>query len=1357
EVKTYRIDDLTFDGNAALLNGGDNLEAKLDVGGLFSEPLEGPFAIKLDAHGQGDQRNATLSVEAPGAKVLAEANLSGTSDVDAFLKQLDVDPSFLRAFVPAYPVEATLHAEGEVHKRTDDVDAELHAHAGSSKLNLTAKANLAQKEVSKLSARLSGVNFAQLVEDGPKSDVSLSLDAHGGGSSADDAHGELTLTAPAATMGNQPFGPIDVHATVKEGVATIEKFLAKLPGVEVHAHGTASKENVNVTAGVIAKSLESFSKTVGALAGPGKLDLGGHGQATFAAKGPTENPSVHLEASFPKLRVQKRDIEDLVVNAELPQAKDPFGLNARVDARHLSLGKRGLSDLHAGVKSKERHLTVEAHARGFLVLSVALDALTDTDHKGLELNQLTLSWPEETWKLEAPSHLRFDEKELSATPLALVAGDQRIALHGKKHGDDVDGHVEVKKLDIGKLPKLVLNPLLNLGGTLSVTADASGTTRKPELQAHVDLKNGSYKQFQNLSLGFDGQYVRDRLTGQLNANGAGMKLASEFDVPFKALKERKREPVRVVAKIEEMDLQRLKASGIAVPFTGTFAMDLTVKGMASDPKLNFAFKGKNLVYEALPPTNVDLVAKSGEDSKLMARLDVSMLEKKGFAQIDTPWSLSTLIVRAPTANDVMHAPLRLQADFKQFPLPMPYISDITDELVMGDVTLSADVKGPLLAPHGKVHAFLDGLSRGHSPVLEASLDATAQPDGIRVNASAVRQKDKKKILDLVAKMEAPIAKLRNPNAIASLPVLIDGTVGPIAVEDLRALMTPPKQAGAHVGLRIDQPALEGELTAKLEGRGTLGDPKLSLRSAVKGLGKKDVQKGDVQLSYDYANSKHVLQLSLKSGNSGELKIDGKAIADISYGGMQKGLDVPAIPLDVKLAAHDFDPQFLSAATPKLRSVGGAVDATAQLTGTPTKPMVNGRIEWKNGQASIAGSGNYEAIHVLIEGNNQRVELKELTAKSADGEAKLYALAEDVGSGKLKLTAKADLKEFPIISEDQLMANVSARGQLSGSATMRLMNIDRLQIDEAHVLLPDIKRKNLQPLDEPKDVVFTKRGKRIDDDRKKKAQQVAANESGTGGSGAQAMPEKKIDPSQFQIRARIYGPRNIWIKAKDINAEVGFSDGFRVLYAGAPQLFGDVVVHRGRLDVFGRRFDFQRDSKMTFGGPPEEPNLDVTALHVNEREDVKVNLKVSGPAKKLEIHPTSDPPLSDTEIYTLLATGRRSLRPGSGGASNSNPAASVVGSLAASQLKKTVASALPLDVLSIEAGDNGLEGSKLEAGTYVNDKLYLGFTGRVGANPLKGENSNAVKLEYQLTKRWSFQAEYGDAKAGGADLIWSKEY
>ena len=102
------------------------------------------------------------------------------------------------------------------------------------------------------------------------------------------------------------------------------------------------------------------------------------------------------------------------------------------------------------------------------------------------------------------------------------------------------------------------------------------------------------------------------------------------------------------------------------------------------------------------------------------------------------------------------------------------------------------------------------------------------------------------------------------------------------------------------------------------------------------------------------------------------------------------------------------------------------------------------------------------------------------------------------------------------------------------------------------------------------------------------------------------------------------------------------------------------------------------------------------------------------------------------------------------------AGSLVAGVLASQLQKVLSKRLPLDVLSIQTGE-GLAGSKLEAGKYVSRDIYVGYVGRAGANPALLQNRNAVHLEYQISQRWSFDAEYGDAGTGTADLMWTKHY
>jgi translocation and assembly module TamB len=224
-------------------------------------------------------------------------------------------------------------------------------------------------------------------------------------------------------------------------------------------------------------------------------------------------------------------------------------------------------------------------------------------------------------------------------------------------------------------------------------------------------------------------------------------------------------------------------------------------------------------------------------------------------------------------------------------------------------------------------------------------------------------------------------------------------------------------------------------------------------------------------------------------------------------------------------------------------------------------------------------------------------------------------------------------------------------------------------------------------------------------------------------------------------------------------ELGLSPDFRVSVGEKTQVFGQVTVRRGRVDIYGRRFDLKPDSTLTFGGPPESPNIDVSAEHRNTTENVTVLLTAKGPIDKLSISVTSPnrPDLSESQLYTLIITGHLQLGGGTSGASPTSQAASLVGGFLAGKLQSTLAHRLPLDVLTIDMGGDGVRSTKLEAGRYVTDRLYVGYVGRVASDPTRYQNRNAVHLEYQITSRWAIEAEYGDLGTGTADLMWKKSY
>jgi len=206
--------------------------------------------------------------------------------------------------------------------------------------------------------------------------------------------------------------------------------------------------------------------------------------------------------------------------------------------------------------------------------------------------------------------------------------------------------------------------------------------------------------------------------------------------------------------------------------------------------------------------------------------------------------------------------------------------------------------------------------------------------------------------------------------------------------------------------------------------------------------------------------------------------------------------------------------------------------------------------------------------------------------------------------------------------------------------------------------------------------------------------------------------------------------------------------------GEEYMTGTVEVIRGDVEpIGGRRFEVARGRVTFTGGPPKAALLDVEAIYKNPQATVTVG--VTGPLSSPDIRLSSKPPMDDAQIAMLIATGRTELKPGGGGVASgtgSSKGLATVGGLVATNLfKSVIQDKLPLDTVALDS-------SEVQAGKYVADgKVYVGYTRRFDAQTDQGENLNEVRVEYQISPRWTFESRYGDAQSGGASLIWSKDY
>ncbi|WP_224361711.1 translocation/assembly module TamB [Hyalangium versicolor] len=1393
-TRQVRLEDFDASGAASYGAAKQSFDVRLEATGGLARPVSGP--VKLTLRGQGEELNisADADMAVAGLVFQGRGGMRGMNEAWVELKRLSLEPETARAFVPSYPLIATVSVEGNGQKQGDVARTNLTVKAGSAIMNVDGSFNVATMRSDGVTLRARDINLAELMDNAAPTAIVANLNASGGGTSLETLDGEVDLTVSPSKFKGQPLGPVELHATAKDGFYTLSRLRVLMPGASLDASGQGTVDNIQVKGSMSASDLAVLGQTVGRL-GPGPaLPLGGSGALDFRLEGPLRTPGVELSGSFASLSYEDNVVQGLNLKASLPDVTKPLSTDASLVVDELRTGGRTFQNLTAAVTTRERELQAHVKTAGDAELALTLSGTVDEDQEGLAVKAMTLAWPEATWTLRGSSHVGFGGGRIEVKPaLTLVSDQQRLALTLVKEGQSIDGHVEADALDLTKLPKSFMPEKLDLGGTVSARLNARGKLPRPDADVSLTLAGVRFQEYSDINASLKGTYVKDRATGTLTASVPAASVSADFDVPVQGFLRHRSDELNLRVNLTRLSLEdTVKMLGRPEPVSGELSGVLEVKGPARDPRITLTMKGEQLVYGGLPegvlknPLAFTLTASSDETSgALGAQLDLQGLAKQASVTLKTPFTLGQFLIQPPTTEQITRTQMTVEGNVDELPLSL--VGGLAGlQNAQGTVSSKFAVKGSVLVPEAHFEVQARQVSANGLPPLDADLTVTGGADDIHAELSTLRYQDGKPapLAQLSATLEAPLGAIQDPDVIGWVPFDLKGRLHPTALKELMGL------SQADPALR--EQGLQGIVSLEMAAHGTPAAPEVVLDVGLQQLGVGKLALGQAHVHYTYAKARSDLDATVSAPSGGSLVVRAGIPLDLSLPAVQQGLEVDKVPLDVKLVARRFDMAFLSGAHEMVRSLGGVLEADAAVAGTVGAPTLKGNVNWKNGKLGLMGFGEYRDILVDLTVTEQRIHLQQLFARGGNGELRLTADAEVGKNGAYELKGEGQLKEFPIISEDQLVAVASLRSTFEGSLTLTKVTIRNLSIPEAHIELPEVTRKDLQPLERPGDVVLVRNGVPIGKRRKgtepanappKNGEPTSGTSPedtasasntqlpgkpggpGTGGAGSNR-PVKKdlVDASDIEKKEvqRTYtifinAPRNLWVRGSDVNIELGLSQNFEVSYSTEPYLAGEVIVQRGRVDALGRRFDVQKDSRVNFTGPPLAPYLNITAEHVNDRENVTVFIHIRGQGKNFTIEPTSDPPMSETEIYTLLATGRRTLERNSGSSMTGSQAASVVGSLVASQAKKALSAELPLDVFSIEAGDSGLAGTKLEVGKYLTDKIYVGYTGRVGTTAQTRENANAVHFEYQFTPQWSLEANYGDARSGGLDLIWSKDY
>lgn len=226
------------------------------------------------------------------------------------------------------------------------------------------------------------------------------------------------------------------------------------------------------------------------------------------------------------------------------------------------------------------------------------------------------------------------------------------------------------------------------------------------------------------------------------------------------------------------------------------------------------------------------------------------------------------------------------------------------------------------------------------------------------------------------------------------------------------------------------------------------------------------------------------------------------------------------------------------------------------------------------------------------------------------------------------------------------------------------------------------------------------------------------------------------------------PRNVWYR--DGLSKIETSGDLRIQKdegTTTPYMTGRIALVRGTYDAYGRNFVMD-SGDIVFTGPPDiNPLLNIRATYTSG--GTVVYLDVKGDAKSPKLALSSNPPLPEQDIVSVLVVGRplNEISSSSGTQTSSGDqakalAGSVIGGYITKELRESGMD-LGLDVIRV---DPTTQGSRLTVGRYIGEKLFVSY-----GQPLQGTAARVFDADYYISKRWTLEAQTGSAEDSHVDF------
>lgn len=648
---------------------------------------------------------------------------------------------------------------------------------------------------------------------------------------------------------------------------------------------------------------------------------------------------------------------------------------------------------------------------------------------------------------------------------------------------------------------------------------------------------------------------------------------------------------------------------------------------------------------------------------------------------------------------------------------------------LGRVAVDAELSGTARDPRMTATVNLERLrARGSDHRVNAQLEVDGSMSGGKLKLTAVADDGAQAALVFDARWNGD---LRRAGELAS------GNSGITASASAELDEFP---------LEVVPQLIDRQIKGRLSGRLTLDDwgkdarVAAELSSSSLRLGQVPVQGLEVTAKSDAEKLSARLRMNVGEGTS-----DATLEAGIAWG------PAPAPRLEhegrAKLVTRAFQ---LEALNPLLSAyvseLGGVLNADTELSVTPNSTKLVGTAKLDDGVLQLPAVGQrFTEVKARLSVDNDQFKLEELSARGTTGRVTARGGAKLDGFALRGADARLEIKEHeavPLTLEGAALGD--AWGTIEAKYTSPATGEKTLDVNvaELHVTTPETAGGSLQSLDAHQDIrvgVHRADGKFVS-----LPLQPLEPKTGSAREEAQSQP----------LRVRVKLGDKVIVK-RDRTATAQLTGQLTILAGNETDVQGRIEVRSGKLDVQGKIFEIERGVVTFEGNDPANPTITATARW--DAPGYTVYAEYLGDVQNGRIKLHSEPPLTASEIASLLLFGSPDGAPGaSGDSSNAALAVSVAGDTAAKGLNQALDDFTNLDVSARIDTTTGR--ARPELVFQVTPRISAKVTRAVGA-PAVGESPDRtfLTLELRLKRSWALSALFGDRGASALDLIWRRRY